>query len=304
MDDGGWIFYLPSSPFPPFPLHTPMTTLSKQSSLLLLLAGLMLSCAAPQEEADGWVTLFNGKDLSGWDTYLGPETTEAGEPGQPFGLNNDPRQVFQVVEVEGAPALMISGEIGGGISTVAEYENYPLTMEFKWGIAMPWASRPKRDSGVLYHAVGPHGVDYGFWMRSQEFQIQEGDCGDYWGVAGGIFDIPSIQNGAGDYVFNRAGTLHTFEDGRETGRHCIKDPDAEKPSGEWNSIDLYVSADTSVHVVNGQVTMILYNSRQAGEGGALPLTRGKIQIQSEGAEVYYRNIRLQPIDMIPDQILE
>ena len=44
----------------------------------------------------------------------------------------------------------------------------------------------KKDSGLLYFAVGNHGADYGAWMRSQEFQIQEGDCGDYWGVAGGM----------------------------------------------------------------------------------------------------------------------
>ena len=83
----------------------------------------------------------------------------------------------------------------------------------------------------------------------------------------------------------------------------MKYPDAEKPSGEWNTIDLYCVGDTSVHVVNGVVTMILYHSRQLENGKEMPLTSGKIQIQSEGAEVFYRNIRMRSIDKIPDIIL-
>jgi hypothetical protein len=43
----------------------------------------------------------------------------------------------------------------------------------------------KRDSGLLYHSVGKYGADYGAWMRSQEFQIEETNTGDYWGVAAG-----------------------------------------------------------------------------------------------------------------------
>ena len=46
-----------------------------------------------------------------------------------------------------------------------------------------------RDSGCCYHAVGPHGASYGFWMQSFEFQIQEGDCGDFYSLAGVIVDV-------------------------------------------------------------------------------------------------------------------
>ena len=46
----------------------------------------------------------------------------------------------------------------------------------------------------MYHAVGPQGADGGFWMRSHEFQIEEGDCGDYWACAGAVFDVNS-KNG-------------------------------------------------------------------------------------------------------------
>ena len=103
--------------------------------------------------------------------------------GLQLGLNTDPERVFSVTKEDGKPALRISGKKFGGISTQQSFKNYHLQLEFKWG-KLKWHPKrnAKRDSGLLYHAVGTHGADGGFWMRSQEFQIQEGDCGDYWGV--------------------------------------------------------------------------------------------------------------------------
>lgn len=224
--------------------------------------------------------LFNGKDLKGWDTYL-PKT----------GLNKDPDKVFSVVEVDGQPAIRISGEHFGGVSTKQEYSDYHLRLEFKWGTAKH-APRlnANRDSGLLYHGTGKHGVGDGYWLRSQEFQVQEGDCGDYWGVAGGSFDVPVRKDGK-NFVYDPKGELMTFTEKTPNDRHVVKYPDAEKPSGEWNTLDLYCFADSAVHVVNGTVVMRLYNSN---------VKKGKIQLQSEGAEVFYRKIELEKIDKLPD----
>ena len=60
---------------------------------------------------------------------------------------------------------------------------------------------------------------------------------------------------------------------------------------------------TSVHLVNGVVKMILTNSRQIVDGREVPLHKGKIQIQSEGAEVFYRNIKIKSVTDIPEEIL-
>jgi hypothetical protein len=269
---------------------------------LIALFLFVVGCSPPKEE---WQTLFNGKDLTGWDTYIGPALDSGYKirDSIPLGLNNDPQQVFSVVQSDGQPALRISGERFGGISTVNEFQNYHLQFEFKWGtLKWPPKKNDKRDSGLLYHAVGPHGADYGFWMRSQEFQIQEGDCGDYWGVAGGVFDIPASKDST-RYLYNPNGELITFSHTSAAGRHCIKIPDAEKPTGQWNTIDIYCLGDTAVHMVNGVVNMILYNSRQVDNEKETPLAKGKLQIQSEGAEVLYRNIRLQSIKEIPESLL-
>lgn len=259
-----------------------------------------------KNQAGGWEILFNGKDLSGWDTYIGPLADPANGQfsGSPLGLNNDPNRVFTVLNEKDGAAIKISGENFGGISTVKEYENYHLQLMFKWG-DQTWVPKKgkKKDSGVLYHCIGPHGADYGFWMRSQEFQVQQGDCGDYWGVAGGVADIPANKKSDSEYIYSVSGQLYHFSANSKTGRHCIKNPDAEKPTGEWNVIDIYCHGDTSVHQVNGKTVMVLYHNAQSGKEGETALAKGKLQIQSEGAEVYYKQIRIQPISLIPGLVM-
>jgi hypothetical protein len=258
-------------------------------------------------ENSGWRPLFNGKDLKGWDTYLGPkyDTVLKKRNTVPIGLNNDPDKVFNVVKLGDEKVIRISGEDFGGISTVDEYENYHLQLQFRWG-ELRWAPRKtgKKDSGLMYHAVGPHGADGGNWMRSHEFQIQEGDCGDYWACAGAVFDVKALKDQNKTYIYNENGAVFTFSIASPDGRRCIKSTNAEKPSGEWNTLDLYCFGSTSVHVVNGVVNMILHNTRQFESGKEVPLTKGKIQIQSEGAEVFYRDIKICSINKIPDNILK
>jgi len=248
---------------------------------------------------DKWIPLFNGKDLQGWDSYLKPM---AGNDG---GLNNDPQKVFTIVQQDGENVIRISGEVTGAISTKKEYGDYHLQLQFKWG-QLTWGSKKnkKKDSGLLYHSVGPYGADWGAWMRSQEFQVEEGNCGDYWGCAGGTADIPANQRADSQYVYDPSGSIYTFRADNKIGRHCVKAGDAERPRGEWNTLDLYCHGDTSVHMVNGKVLMILYHNSQVEQGQVIPLTKGKIQLQSEGAEVFYKQIRIQTIGKIPAEVLQ
>jgi len=269
---------------------------------LVLVIFLFNSCSSKNPK---WEPLFNGKDLAGWDTFLGPkyDTTLKKFDTIPVGLNTDPEKVFSIVKEGNSNVIRISGEDFGGISTTREFENYHLQLQFKWGeLKWPPRKKDKRDSGIMYDAVGPQGADGGNWMRSHEFQIEEGDCGDYWACAGAIADVNVNKKNDSTYIFNGGGNLVTFSTTSPDGRYCIKFPNAEKPTGEWNTIDLYCFGNTSIHIVNGMVNMILHNSRQTIAGKEVPLTRGKIQIQSEGSEIFYRNIRISSIDKIPDNI--
>lgn len=263
-------------------------------SILFILA----NCSSSPKE--NWEVLFDGSSLDGWDTYLGVRRIQGDTTvTAPLGLNVD-TSVFKIVRQNGENILRVSGEIWGGISTKREFENYHLQLQFKWG-ELRWYPKEndRRDSGLLYHGVGEHGKGDGYWLRSQEFQIQEEDCGDYWGVAGAMFDIRASLNADSIYQYDPKGTLLTFSQNSPTGRHCKKYPDTEKPSGEWNTIDLYCFKNTSVHVMNGVVVMVLENSRQSDSGNETELSKGKIQLQSESAEVFYRNIKISPIESLP-----
>ncbi|MBI4626174.1 MAG: DUF1080 domain-containing protein [Verrucomicrobia bacterium] len=78
------------------------------------------------------IALFNGKDLSGFYTWLGlPGPVD---PTKTIHGRNDPDRVFTVVDqIDGAPALRISGQHWGGLITNERYANYRLVAEFRWG---------------------------------------------------------------------------------------------------------------------------------------------------------------------------
>jgi len=274
----------------------------------LLTAAVLISISfrKPARAKDHWVKLYNGKNLDGWDTYLGPGYDTITHKRTPApGLNNDILHVFTIADDNGEKLIHISGEQGGAITSKGEYENFHLQLMFKWGVRT-WGQKrgKKKDSGLLYFCVGPDAADGANWMRSQEFQIEEGNTGEYWGVAGAFDEIPADKINDSVYVYNPTAQLYTFREHTPVGRHCFKRGDGENPTGQWNTLDLYCHGDTSVHVVNGKVMMVLYHSQQWDNGVATPLAKGKLQIQSEGAEVYYKAIKVEGIDKIPVGMLK
>lgn len=277
---------------------------ARLATLPFLFASLLTGCSGQEKQ---WTSLLKEDFKADWETYIGPlfDSTTMKFDTAAIGVDKDPFKVFVVMIEDNTPVLRVSGENFGGISTKMEYKNYHFKMDFRWGNDKHHPKKnDKRDSGLLYHAGGKHGADFGFWMRSQEFQIQEGDCGDYWGVAGGSFNIPVVQDDSNRFVYQQSGKITLFNESSPHGRRCIKNPDAENESGEWNTVELYCFGDTAIHVVNDKVVMALYESSYLDGGEAIPLKSGKIQIQSEGAEVYYRNIAIRQITQLPRQLLQ
>jgi hypothetical protein len=243
------------------------------------------------------IVLFNGKDLTGFYTWL-PESGYA-----------DPDRVFTVVDqIDGAPAIRVSGQHDGGLVTKANYADYKLTVEFRYG-ALTWASRINngRDSGILLHCQGEDGgyrQDFRSpWSRSVEFQIIEGGTGDMLLLGGcvpGSKDrIPTRMTTtvtAGTRVWNPTGTTAEFDSGRIDwfGRDPkwknvlgFRGPrDVEKPVGQWNRLEAICDGGNLTYFVNGV---------KVNEGRNGTLREGRILFQSEGAEVYFRRIELTPL---------
>jgi len=280
-----------------------------------LIAGIfLLFSACNKEEEKNY--LFNGTDLTGWDTYLGipdlsQEVTgldrdEFGNYLNAFGLNNDPLHIFSVVEEDGEPAIRIDGYIWGGLISREEYGNYHLHLDFKWGDEKhPPRENLERNSGICYHSVGEYGVFWTYWMRSFELEIKETGLGDFVRVD----DVYATIETRVDNTLTTAPRLRYVAGGfpvqLNTNTYTVRaSEDFENPAGEWNSIDLYVLEDSAVYFINENLVMLASELQQKIDGTMQPLTRGRIQLQSEGAEIFYRNIWIETITTFPDQVEE
>ena len=245
------------------------------------------------------IKLFDGTSLANFQTWL-VDHHEA-----------DPERVFTVVDqIDGAPAIRISGKVWGGLLTTASYRDYRLIVEYRWGGAT-WGERKARtrDSGVLLHARGRPGntrKDFnGPWLQSLEFQIIEGGVGDFISVAGFAengeqvrpsLTIRSRKDRDGENVYDPKGEPRAFTSGRVNwwgrsedwqDRLGFRGPqDVESPGLEWTRLEAVVDGGHLQYYVNGKLV---------NEGTDASFTDGKIMLQSEGAEIYFRRIDLEPL---------
>lgn len=240
------------------------------------------------------IRLFNGKDLDGWYCYTPQAKYE--NPG-----------IFTVVD----RMLRVAGGSGetayyGGLITKQSFSNYKLSFDYKWGEPTYGSRKGKaRDSGVLLHCVGPN--EPGPWMTSYEFQVIEGGTGDLLIVPanGSVDDAgkPVVLQLSAEIV--KQGKATIWREGGETtvlrgGRvnWYGRDPDwrdsvgfrgredVESKFGEWTHCEAICRGDTLEYRVNGKLV---------NKAFGLSITRGKLLFQTEGAEVWYRDILLTPL---------
>ena len=160
-----------------------------------------------------------------------------------------------------------------------------------------------RDSGLLYHVHAAPGVDGRTWARSIELQIQEHDVGDLYAVGSAIAVRAKARPGTQPrlYDYDPTGEWTFFSQSQGSSGRCIKQPDNEKPTGEWNTVELVCFRDDCIHIVNGTVVMRLHGAVRIDGDLPTPVTSGQIILQSEGAEVFYRDIEIRSITAIPPE---
>lgn len=227
------------------------------------------------EAPEGYTPLFNGKDFEGWEII-----SDGKEPDQPL---------FSVMEgsIHAYPFQKNNSEQPfGGLITINEYTDYILTLEYKWGDKkfQPRAA-DVRDAGLLFHVYDTSE----FWPSGAECQIQEGDTGDIWLVKtrGKSKIRPSNNNYGPEGKLILRGDVDQYESFARSyywGK-----------SG-WNTITIEVKANYAKFVVNGKTVNELFDleyfNKETKEWN--PLKKGKILLQAEGAEVFYRNIFIKP----------
>lgn len=101
------------------------------------------------------VSLFNGRDLSGWVFDVKGEA--------------DPESIWSVRD----GLLICRGTPPGVIRTTQDYGDYELTLEWRWAPGTRGGN-----SGLLLHCSKPR--ELGIWPRSIEVQLGSGNAGDFW----------------------------------------------------------------------------------------------------------------------------
>lgn len=126
--------------------------------------------------------------------------------------------------------------------------------------------------------------------------------GDFWPQANSAVDIRAfIPEGAMNSVASERQPFRSFGAKPSISGFCLRSIDHESPVGEWTELELVCFEGQSLHIVNGYVVMVLRNSRFITDGVATPLTKGKIQLQSEAAEVMFTDISIQMIEELPTE---
>ncbi len=267
------------------PALVPVSALAQQSAIA--------AATLPPAGADGWVSLLNGRDFAGWYSVL-----------QTSGRGVAERRGIVAMEDEMLHILgngLNDGAVESGyLATNQEFENVRIRVEYKWG-QKQFGQRAvaKRDNGLLYGVVGADRV----FPRCVECQIEEGDVGDFFLVDGVRGVQPSHDNGLFGYNVTRQ---HGFASSKTrdtnppvaptTGRK-IKDGNFEELYG-WNTVEVIFQGDRAAHLVNGRCVNVVTNLQQPDPADStrfIPLTRGKIAIEIEFAEIWYRRIEVKAL---------
>lgn len=212
---------------------------------LMLVSASAFSKEDPKPKTGKMITLFNGKDFTGWT----------------FCLSDPKLKLEDVWSVDPKEKIIIcKGNPAGYIRTTQDYTNYILKLEWRWSPV----TKKGGNSGVLLRMTGEDKV----WPRSVEAQLQSGSAADFWLIDNAPLITPEDRIDKG------------------TPRHRFHTKANEKPVGEWNEYEITVNGGKITLKVNGEVL---------NEGTGAEEIPGKICLQSEGAEIHFRNIRLWQI---------
>ena len=234
------------------------------------------------------IKLFNGQDLTGFTTWL--KDTKREDPKKVFGVQDG------VIRVAGMPM--------GYLATDKAYQDYHLSLEWKWGKEV-YGAKGVRNSGILLNAIGPDGGAGGVWMSCIECQLAQGCIGDLIVIRGkddkgeviptqftsetalGEDKHPRFKKGGEPRVFTKGQqwwSLHQNffkEDLDARGKQ-----DVDSPLGEWTKMDVICEGKRITIKVNGTTVNECYDVFPAA---------GKILLQSEGFEIFFRNVELHPL---------
>jgi hypothetical protein len=241
--------------------------------------------SAKQNSTEQWVSLFNGKDLDGWTVKIA---------GHPVGENyaNTFRVEDGILKCEYDDYKEFDGRFGHLYSNVA-YSHYKLRLEYRFEGRMLKDAPNYVDlnSGVMLHSQPPQSMelDQGF-PASLEMQF--------------LADLGTGERQTGNVC--TPGTNLVYN-GKFTTQHIVKSSGPTLPADQWVSVEMEVHGhDEIIYRVEGNEVLRYTHpqldpeSKEAKpilkQGAELKLSFGHIALQAEAQRVWFRNIKLLPLD--------
>ena len=211
--------------------------------------------------AGEWTDLLAGGNLDNWHSY------NQDEPGSAWILD-DEGVVYLDASNKGE-----HGVIGGGdLTTNESYANYELELE--------WKISDCGNSGIIYNVTEAEDLGASY-LSGPEMQIIDNSC-----------------HADAEINKHRAGDLYDMKVGA---------PETVKPAGAWNMVRLVVTDGHVEQWLNG--TMVVSYNNTGSEWDSLiadskfkdweqfgKTTSGKISLQDHGDPVWFRNIRIRPLE--------
>ena len=223
--------------------------------------------AIPAAGADGWISLFNGKDLAGWEGLEGYWSVVDGAI-----------QCSETMENSKQTNLILLYSI----DNPEKFANFEIRYSFKWvtpGGNSGVQIRGKIDNPEMFH-VGGYQAD-----------IDAGNS--YTGI---IYDEGGVAGGRG--IMSNRGEKTVWDAENKRTNTPLEKSNAEiaakiKPVGEWNEVVVIADGNHITYSINGQVTTEMTdNSPKACKNGV-------IGIQMHGGHtmtLQFKDIKIKMLD--------
>jgi hypothetical protein len=248
---------------------------------LFLILIVFVSASSGHKSAPQWISLFNGKDLSGWKVKIRNHTL-----GDNFANTFSASDGVMKVNYDGYENF---NEQFGHIYYQQKFSYYLLSIEYRFvgdqaKNGPGWAIR---NSGVMVHCQAPETV-----ALNQDFPISI----EVQFLGGNGKDERHTAN------LCTPGT-HVVYDGKLLTDHCVNSTSKTFHGDQWVNVDVLVLGNGRIkHIVNGD-TVLRYEKPQIGGGvvtdfdpkvkiDGQPLTEGYISLQSESHPIEFRKVAL------------
>lgn len=175
------------------------------------------------------------------------------------GKKADPKNTWSVKD----GVIYCTGKPNGCLVTAKEYSDYVLKVKWRFP-----ADSKGGNTGVLLHVQ-----DDKYWPTSVEAQGFAGRAGDFW-----LIYPPDVTLEIDKARQDPKQARHYF-------RLETKEP-VEKKFGEWNQYEITCKG--------GDITLVV-NGAKVNEGKNGNLKKGKIALQSEGAEVHFTDVVIKSL---------